>query len=228
MLWFVCKMSLWSGRVHKWQSWWSSEEVGLWLALTLLRDALLPGPWARWNVPQFPPSVFPIWTSWQWSLACCTSVLPILPGCRQGVCEHRPQTGVHSCAERDNKVAGLNLLSLFGRGGAGGVHWMQNFPLHLSSHGFTCSAKLLHALTTGIGGKGVWRVASLLKTRGSASAKEPDVLILLWPTDLQSAFRRQSTKAPLLCGCLDKGREEGNQAESFKHLFTCSCQDSFK
>lgn len=63
---------------------------------------------------------------------------------------------------------------------------------------------------------------------GSASAKELDVLILLWPTDLQSAFRSQSTKAPFLGGCLDEGREEGSQAESFKHLFTCSCQDSFK
>lgn len=68
----------------------------------------------------------------------------------------------------------------------------------------------------------------LFENGGSAFAKEPDVLILLRPTDLQSAFRSQSTKAPLLGGCLDEGREESNEAESFKHLFTCSCQDSFE
>lgn len=44
---------------------------------------------------------------------------PHHPPWMQTGCEHRSQTGLHSCAEREEKVAGLNLLSLFGRRGAG-------------------------------------------------------------------------------------------------------------
>lgn len=58
---------------------------------------------------------------------------------------------------------------------------------------------------------------------GSPFTNQPDVLILLCPTDSQNAFRSQSTKTSLLGGCLDERREEGNQAESFKHLLTWSC-----
>lgn len=65
---------------------------------------------------------------------------------------------------------------------------------------------------------------NLFQKGGSPFTNEADVLILLCPTDLQNAFRSQSTKPPLLCGCLAEGRGEGNQAESFKHLLlTWSC-----
>lgn len=55
---------------------------------------------------------------------------------------------------------------------------------------------------------------SLFQKGGSPFTNEPDVLILPCPTDLQNDFRSQSTKTPLLGGCLDEGREDGNQAES--------------
>lgn len=170
MLWGICVVSSWSDRVPQWQSWWCSEEVGLWLALTLLRGALLlalghaeiclsfPLPY----LTPFPAVAGPL------GLLC---QCPHHPSWMQTGCEHCSQTGLHSCAEREEKVAGLNLLSSFGKGGAGAALWMQNFPLHLSSHGFTCSAKLLHALTTRIGGKGVWRVASSLKTEAVLSLR---------------------------------------------------------
>lgn len=122
------------------------------------------GPWAQWKVPEFPRCGCHSWTAVA-RRAC--------PGRRRGV--RAPCSGC--CSQRQDRAAALNLLSWFGRGGA--ALWMQNFPLHLSSHGFTCSAKLLHALTTGLGGKGVRRVVSLWERQ--RCSERPDVWILLWP-----------------------------------------------